>query len=101
MALRDTSWIVDSNANVVSDANESLPLNVTTPGGIQVYTTVSRTRVREWIALTEAAAEAYANDTGNLTDSITLEAIETNRILKSYKVVERLQTQTTTLDTIV
>jgi len=86
MALRDTSWIVDSHAIVESEEAQSQSLLFAFFGSTATYTrTINRIR-KVWVALTEDAARAYKDSSGRAADTNTTWSMqEDNRIIGSYR----------------
>ena len=100
MALRDTSWVLDTvgafkdaNANITNyAANKRYTSKVTLSGSTWTTQLLSQNITivdREWICLTEAAAK-------NVVDAkaaFDVTAVEVNRILGEFKVVQHSQTR--------
>ena len=98
MALRAKSWACDSagapvsaNAIVTEDTPHIIErVNVRERSSDQTYYRERATRNREWICMTEAGATGAADCMGvaDATKTYTYSAVETDRILSAYKVVE-------------
>jgi hypothetical protein len=89
MALRDTSWITDTHAiriskKVVGEKVYFFPLGP-----------LERTRnviVDEWICLTQAAAENYA-DTHAADTNTTFSVNQTDMVLDAYKLTRTVDSK--------
>ena len=99
MALRDTSWVLDTadaskdSQSIITkydkDPNESIFLTTGTE------LTRSRTIVtREWICLTGAAAQSVVDTKAVTPDTkATYKAVPTNQIVGAWKVVKHLDSR--------
>lgn len=89
MALRDTSWIQDSTAIRRSKKTVGERVYFFPFGPLERTRTVV---VDDWIALTQAAAEAY--QTAHSTDTNTTYSVnQTNMILGAYKLTRTVDSK--------
>ena len=89
MALRDTSWITDSNAIKVSHLPLYQDAFFTTGGHYERTQTIT---TDEWILLTYDAAKNYADN--NVDTATSFRVQEDNRIIGSYRLTRTTDVKT-------
>jgi hypothetical protein len=91
MALRDTSWITDTHAILRSYKRVSQKVYFFPFGPI---TRTRKVQVDDWICLTQAAAQAYADShAADTNTSFTVN--EENMILNSFKLTRTVDSKST------